>query len=61
MKHLVPATALVAYAEAKRKAALKAEAQYSRQLALELPDLRCPGLFDPRLLRTQAADEDEED
>jgi hypothetical protein len=59
MKHLVPATALVAYAAAKRKAELKAQAQFSRQLALELPDVRCPGLIDPRLLRTQAEDDED--
>jgi hypothetical protein len=59
MKHLVPATALIAYAVSKRTAELKAQAQYSQQLALELPDLRCAGLIDPRLLRTQAEDDED--
>ena len=60
-KHLVPTTALVAFAAAKRKAALQAEAQWSqRQLSLDLPDIRqCPGFFEQRVLRT--ADADDED
>jgi hypothetical protein len=57
-KHLVPT--LVAYAAAKRRAALKAEAQWSQQLPLERPDIRqYPGYYDPRLIRT--ADADDED
>ena len=59
MKQLVPATALVAYAAAKRRAELKAQAEYARQLALELRDPRCPGLIDPRLLQTQAEDDED--
>jgi hypothetical protein len=56
-KHLLPPTALIAYAAAKRKAALAAEAEYSRQLSLDVLDIRrCQALFDQRLL--QADDED---
>jgi hypothetical protein len=57
-KHLVPTAALVAFAAAKRKAALASEAQ-DRRLSLELLDIRhCPGFYDPRLLRTAETDED---
>ncbi len=59
MKYAVPATALIAYAASKRAAELKAQAQYARQLALELPDPRRLGLIDPRLLRTQADDDED--
>jgi hypothetical protein len=60
-KHLLPSTALIAFAAAKRKAALAAEAQYTqRQLSLDVRDIRhCPGLYDPRLVRT--AERDDED
>jgi len=58
-KHLVPTGALVAFAAAKRKAALQSEAQRSRQqLSLELFHIRrCPGYFEQRLLWTEAADD----
>jgi hypothetical protein len=56
-KRLLPPTALIAYAAAKRKAALAAEAEHSRQLSLDVLDIRhAQALFDQRLLR--AADED---
>jgi len=54
-KHLLPPTALIAYAAAKRKAALATEAEYSRQLSLDVLDIR-QALFEQR--RLQAADED---
>ena len=57
-KHLVPTTALVAFAAAERKAALASEARH-RQLSLELLDIRyCPGFYDPRMIRTAETDED---
>ena len=54
-RHLLPPTALIAYAAAKRKAALATEAEYSRQLSLDVLDIR-QALFEQRRLR--AADED---
>jgi hypothetical protein len=58
-KHLVPTTALVAYAAAKRRAAQRAEAEaWRRQLFLEPYDIRCPGLYQQRLLRTAEEAED---
>ncbi|HXW24699.1 MAG TPA: hypothetical protein VEK73_08130 [Xanthobacteraceae bacterium] len=58
MKHLLPS--LVAFTAAKRKAELQAEARRARQqLSLDLLYIRqCPGLRDPRLLRTAEEDED---
>jgi len=54
----VPTTALVAFAAAKRKAALASEARH-RQLSLELLDIRhCPGFYQPRLIQTAETDED---
>jgi hypothetical protein len=59
-KHLVPTTALVAYAAAKRRAAQRAEAEaWRRQLFLEAYDIRCPGLYQQRLLHTAQADDED--
>jgi hypothetical protein len=48
----LPSIALIAFDEAKRKAAARS-AERHRQLFLQPVDLRyCPGFVDPRLLRT---------
>ena len=58
-KHHLPSLALIAFDAAKRRDAARAQAERNRQLFLELNDPRyCPGLRDPRLLRT-AEDDDE--
>jgi len=54
----LPSLAAIAF-DAQRKAAARAAAERRRQLFLEPLGLRyCPGLRDPRLMRT-AEDEDE--
>jgi hypothetical protein len=59
MKHDLPIAALVAYAAAKRNAALRAEAEHlSRQLPLHVLDIReCPDHREQSRFRAIEADD----